>query len=268
MELIPKSVVEKYDVGHLHELATHMTASVAHRTELMTSVNAMAAGQDWAGLGRLGQDGALAQHTAHAEASSAALAATGAEAVAGAETLYTQKQELMAGLAAGTTAGFEIDDEYNVSDPFAGTPAGTARASAARALQTQLKAGAQAFTATEHSTAQAIRSSISAVDFKTDKGPPPSPPHPVQNPDPNHQEPPPDTKDKSTVRQILDGFEEVVGGTALTVAGVAGIAGGVGTEIPSGGTSTVAVVAGVGGVGGGVKMVIDGLDELKHLGNG
>jgi hypothetical protein len=163
MDLIPPSVVKSYDVSHLHALAAHMTKSAADREELMGSVNGLTAGQMWVGAGREGQAVPLAEHNVQATTTAAALAATAAEATAGAETLYLQKQGLVAGLQVGKTAGFEVDDEYNVTDPFEGTPAGVIRAPLARTLQSQLQAGAQVFTQTEHATAQAIHTSMGTV---------------------------------------------------------------------------------------------------------
>lgn len=160
MDLIPPSVVEGYDVSHLHALATHMTKSVADREELMGTVNELAAGQSWVGAGREGQAVPLAEHNAQAMTAGAALIATAGIATAGAGSLYSLKQELVAGLNAAKVAQLQVDDEYNVIDPFAGTPVGTVRASAVQALQAQLKTGAQAFTATEHTTAQAIHAAM------------------------------------------------------------------------------------------------------------
>ena len=163
MDLIPPSVVESYDLSHLHALATHMTTSVADREELMGSVNGLAAGQVFEGAGREGQTVPLAEHNEQATTTSAALSATAAVAVAGAGSLYSQKQELVAGLGTAKAAQLQVDDEWNVTDPLAGTPIAAMRASAVQALQSQLQTGAQAFTQTEQTTAQAIYTAMGDV---------------------------------------------------------------------------------------------------------
>lgn len=106
---------------------------------------------------------------------------------------------------------------------------------------------------------------IQLVDYKS--APLPQDPL-IQNPHPDEPEKVVENKEKSRFRQIFDGVEDVVGGTALTIAGAAGVVGGGAGELPSGGLSTTAVIAGIGGIGAGIKTVEDGLDQLKHLGNG
>lgn len=281
MDLIPPSVVEGYDVSHLHALATHMTKSAADREELMGAVNGLAAGQEWVGAGREGQTIPLAEHNAQAMTTSAALAATAGIATAGAGSLYSQKQELVAGLNTAKVTQLQVDDEYNVTDPLAGTPIGTMRASAVQALQAQLKTGAQAFTATEHATAQAIHTAmqptgnghVSAVDY-------------VTNPDgsvkytPDHHAPAlinehggktpvaADPRDHNgTTHEIVEGLKKVVVGGVTAAGGGLSVAAGAAAEVPTLGTSTIPIVGGAGAIAAGSSDVYLGLDDLSHLTN-
>jgi hypothetical protein len=83
--------------------------------------------------------------------------------------------------------------------------------------------------------------------------------HPPEKTDPQDHD--------CSIRQIVDGAGEVLGGSATAAAGGVGVVAGVTAEAPSLGSSTIPIIAGVGGIATGAKLITDGIDDLGHCTN-
>jgi hypothetical protein len=83
-----------------------------------------------------------------------------------------------------------------------------------------------------------------------------------------HPPKPADPQDHDcSIRQIVDGTGELLGGSATVAAGGVGVVAGATAEAPTLGTSTIPIIAGIGGIATGGKLITDGIDDLSHCTN-
>jgi hypothetical protein len=268
--MISRSEVQQWTQDDMDNTATHLNDLADKRGSTMDAIQSSASNLNWTGAGNDGKTLAIAGHAATAQTHAQILRATAAIAKAGGQALYGQQQVILTTVQDAVGAGFDVGDDFSVTDP--NDPEGF-RAGIAAGIEADLTTQAGAFDTQRMTTASGIASAsagldasssgnghVSMVDNHTDKGTPPG--QPPIHPDPNqHQEP-----KKHGFGDVVDSFGKVAGGTLSVLGGTALTVGAIPEEIGSGGLLTPAIIAqGAGGltlITGGAASVEKGLQEL------
>jgi hypothetical protein len=271
------SQVQAHTTQHLTDHAAHWTDLAQRRTDVFSTVKNDAESLNWTGVGDAAMKATIARDHGTATGEAATLTAAAQAATNAATVLDGQKRAIINAVDQAKQNDFSVSDIWTVTDAKykPGTPEWAVRQPVAQSIQATLLEQAAAFTAQEYATGTELSGhavtlggspiggspKASMVDFKTDKGPAPSP-SPV-HPDLSAKN---DQKKQCTFNDIFQGFTDVVGGTAVATGGAALVAAGGSTEALTGGASTPislpGILTGLAGLAGGSESVVKGLDKL------
>lgn len=160
------SEIQQWKPDDMDELSRHFNELADSRGNTMDAIQRSADNLNWTGAGNDGKTLTIAGHAAVAATHAQILRATAGVAQAGGQALYGQQQLLVTAVQDAEDAGFDVDDDFNVTDPD--DPMGF-RDGIAAAIEADLLTQAEAFDAQRMTTATEIGTSSAALAAPTGK---------------------------------------------------------------------------------------------------
>lgn len=157
---ISLSIIQQWSPDDMDALSGHFTELADRRGDTMDAIQRSASNLKWTGAGNDGKDMAIAEHAATAQTHAQILRATASVAKVGGQALYGQQQLLLEAVQSATSAGFEVGDDFSVTDPD--DPMGF-REGIAAGIEADLMTQATAFGSQQAATAGEITASTAGL---------------------------------------------------------------------------------------------------------
>jgi len=261
-----KTQVLDYQPSHLSEHAEHSTKTGLNWTATSETQHSEAQALGWHGIA--GSTYKLVASADHATVQAAAEQAHAVAAVATAQSalVYEALQGAKFALEDAEGAQIEVSEQFGLEDRLPPSPDPVMREWRQAELTYhagQIGTTVSGLISADNAAAAAIRSAgdfspyhqtpnghISAVDFKTDKGPPPVSPDPHQQGD----------KKSRSFSDNFESFTKVVGGSLGVVGGTVLVGAGAATEV---GTDGVSSPVSIPSIAGGLGMIATGSGAIE-----